>query len=390
MPGSAATGTALRGLYVLLFLFVGGHGNYFGIWLRDAHWSETAIGWQGGLHLACLAVFPLLWGHLTDKGGHPVSTLRFITVGSAVAFIPFVVTTAVAPLLIATLAFAAFNTGMVTSTDSFTLAHIERAGGDYGRIRIFGSMGFILGGFVMGGVVDLTSRRAIPWVLLVILAITAALVARLSSAQHRADRRDPLGVALRRLWADPRLRRFYAITFANRATSQGLYIFLPLHLQDLGVSDVVVPVYWTIGVASEILLMRTAQRLFGRWSAPRVLVLCFAISALQYLGTALVADPLWLAPIMLLHGFSFGIWYYASVTWLARLVPAYDRGRAQGVFQSVGFGLGGTLSAIAAGYLYAAGAGPLLFGVAASATVAVTIGAWRLLVVPRLDEPAGG
>ena len=72
---------------------------------------------------------------------------------------------------------------------------------------------------------------------------------------------------------------------------------------------------------------------------------------------------------MLLHGFTFGIWYVTSVVHLAELVPAGDRGTAQALFQVAGFGLGGMLSSVAAGYLYEAGAGSLLFGVAAVGSV---------------------
>ena len=57
-------------------------------------------------------------------------------------------------------------------------------------------------------------------------------------------------------------------------------------------------------------------------------------------------------------------------------VDEADRGTAQALFQITAFGFGGTLSAVAAGYLFEAGAGPLMFGVAAVASTVVVVSVW--------------
>lgn len=374
---------AARLLYVLLFLYVGAHGNYFGIWLRDeAGWSEAAVGWQGGLHHACLIIFPLWWAHLIDRSSDPGRVLRFISIGAALTFIPFVLTMSVAGLLVVTVIFAAFRTGMVTSADAFTLARLAEVGGDYGRVRVWGSAGFIVGGFALAGLVSVMGRAAIPWVLWVILAATAVIA---SSLPRPADVTTPpsesLIGGLRRLLSQAPLRRFYAVAFASRLVAQGLFTFLPLHLKDLGVSEAAVPAFWAIGVVAEILLMSNAQRLFGRFTARGLLTGCLAIAALQYGLIAWVTSQAWLLAVMLLHGMSFGIWYYASVTWLGSNVADSDRARAQGLFQSLSFGVGGTVSAVACGYLYEVADGATMFAVAALGTLAVTVGAW--LWLPR-------
>ena len=68
------------------------------------------------------------------------------------------------------------------------------------------------------------------------------------------------------LFNDPKLRPLYLITFLSRLASQGLFAFLPLHLQALGVSDAMMPLFWSVGVLSEIVLIRAAPRLFSSTS----------------------------------------------------------------------------------------------------------------------------
>lgn len=122
----------LRLLYGVAFLFVGGYSNYFSLWLRDAGWDEARIGWIGGVYSACVIAFPLAWGHLTDRWRDPVRVLRITHYGGLLAFLPFVATLAVAPLLGAMLLFAAFRVAVIPAADALTMGHVDRAGGDYG------------------------------------------------------------------------------------------------------------------------------------------------------------------------------------------------------------------------------------------------------------------
>lgn len=363
MTSASSAGHSIRGLYLLIFLFLGGLGNYLALWLQDHGWNASQMGWLDGARYACIIVFPLAWGRLADRRGGAL-TLRWIAVGSALAFLPVLFTAAFAWVLVALTVFAAFRVGIVPIADTLTLAHVDRHGGDYGRFRIWGSWGFIAGGFVLAAVVTAAGRDAIPAALIVLLVATVAL----AFALRDAPREPRTGRPERGAWAELRAVRglgaFFAVVLLWRICGQGLYIFLPLHLKDLGVSDEAIPAYWAVGVLSEIALLRWAPRLFGRYPTQRVLQLCFLACALQYGLTALITDGWWLYAVMPLHGLTFGVAYYTMVLWLGRRVPPPIRATAQAAFQVVGFGVGGSISAVMAGYLFEVGRGPLMFGVA--------------------------
>jgi MFS family permease len=104
-------GTLLRLHYVMLFLFMGGLGNFLPIWLRHNGWTDGQIGLQGAMIFACLCVFPLAWGHLVDHWGRPTKVLRILAIGCLFTFLPFVFTTDVGGLIVATLFFFAFRLG---------------------------------------------------------------------------------------------------------------------------------------------------------------------------------------------------------------------------------------------------------------------------------------
>ena len=381
MQDSPRSVAALPLLYGLTFLYVGAHANFLPLWLREAGWSEPQIGWLDGLKYACVLVFPLLWGRVIDRRGEAIGVLRMVAFGSLVAFLPLLFTSGFWPVIIAMTIWAAFRTAVIPTLDAITLSRIRRVGGEYGRYRSWGSAGFILGSLGLGLIVDATDRDIIPWSLAVILAATWLLVVLMRREDPGDNQPRPTLGAIRALLARRPVRAVYGAAFASRFAMHGLYGFLPLHLQDLGVPDWKIPVYWAIGVLSEILLIRNARHLFlGRWSTRVVLSLCFAAAVIQYALTALTDDPDLLLPIMLLHGVTFGVWYVASMVYLGEQVGHEERATAQALFQTASFGLGGTLSAVAAGYLYAAGQGPLMFGCGAAAAVLACV--WTLWRFP--------
>lgn len=363
--GLIGEGSGIRLLFALVFLFYGAYGNYLPVWLRAEGWDGSEIGWLGGMRTSALLAFPLFWGFLIDRSGHPVRILQIVTFGSALAFVPVLLSTSPWVILPMMLAFGFFSVGTVPALDALSLRHVARSGGDYGHIRIWGSAGFVVGGFLLGGLIELSSRDAVPWTLVGTLFAATALVLFLPRVRYTHGDRTPLWPTLRRLLKRRRMRAFYLVTLFNRAAAQGVMLFLTLHLEDIGVSDAAIPWYWTVGVIAEIYLLRVAGRLLEGRNRGCVIALCCAVAAAQYGLMAAVLDPGWLLPILAGHGVSFGLWYYASVTFIAKHVDDADRTTAQGLFQSVGFGLGGVIASIGAGYLFEAGGGPLLFAVCA-------------------------
>jgi PPP family 3-phenylpropionic acid transporter len=62
---------------------------------------------------------------------------------------------------------------------------------------------------------------------------------------------------------------------------------------------------------------------------------------------------------------TFGVFYLASVAFMARRVPHHLRASGQGLFAAVTFGIGGLVGYTTSGAAYALLGGPALFGVAA-------------------------
>ena len=395
-PGQDSGARDLRLLYLLTFLFIGAQGNFFPLWLRHNGWTATELGWLDGLRYATVIVMPLYWGRLIDRRGDAVGVLKWLAVAGVVGFLPIVWSVDFWVVLGTMTVWAVFRVGQIPALDALTLSRVKHHGGTYRRFRSWGSVGFIAGGLLLGWLVESTDRTIIPGALAVTLVLALIIVWRVPS--ERVERRSGVkgwGV-VKSLLSHRGLRALYLSAFLSRFTQHGLYGFLPLHLQDLGVDDWAVPLYWSVGVLSEVLLIRNTPRLFSGRPTRSILLVCFVVAALQFACSALVTNPWLLLGIMALHGVSFGLWYVASMEYLGAQVDETQRGTAQALFQIMAFGFGGTLSAITAGYLFQAGAGELMFTVAAAASIAVIAITWIVFpsesatpgaqAAPRVDE----
>ena len=376
------SGIGVRAVYFLIFVYLGAQGNFLPLWLKSSGWTETQTGLVFSLRYAAIMLVPVAWGYYADRYG-PTSALRIISIFSAVCFMPLLFSHDVVVVTSALTVFALFRVGIVPVTDALALTQIERAGGDFGRYRQWGSLGFIAGGFLLGATTKwLGGRSAIPWWLWLILMLTIGLAFLMPSNLVRGTQEKPtvshwasMRTLMRRAW----MVRFLVVVFLWRLSSQGLYAMLPLHLEQLGIGDDLIPAYWAIGVISEITMFRLAPKWFEPRGRKAVLVLCLVSCAVQYTLLAIVENTIGVGAIMLFHGLSFGMAYYTCVTWLGEAVDPEIRAAGQGLFQVVAFGLGGAVSTLAAGALFESGQGPRLF--TAAAVVAVcTIGAaiWLL------------
>jgi MFS transporter, PPP family, 3-phenylpropionic acid transporter len=138
-----------------------------------------------------------------------------------------------------------------------------------------------------------------------------------------------------------------------------------IHVTALGLPPSVVSLSFGLGVAAEVAAMLLFPRFAERIAPRHLLCLTFAVSALRWGGVALVSSPLPLAALALLHGVTFGVFYPASVAFMARRVPQHLRASGQGLFAAVTFGIGGLVgfTSSGAGYSFLGGGSPL-FGVA--------------------------
>ncbi|WP_082501104.1 MFS transporter [Methylobacterium sp. Leaf88] len=350
-------------LYAVVFVEIGIAMPFMPVWLNALGLDAAVIGALLALPIAIriVATAPLVG--LIDRG---IAAPRILLAGSLVLAGTYgLMPTGAAlgwpvlALLIALNAVAAAP--LVPSIDYLTLGAVRRSRRlDYARIRMAGSIGFLLANFAGGAALGAMGERlAVPLLLTVLALIAAGVVA--------AARIDAPPVPPRHPEAGrPALPRVLWFSIGAAALIQSshaaIYAFGSIHWSTHGIAPAWIGTLWAIGVASEILLFAVVGRLPARWRNPFVLLgLGGGAALLRAFGMAAFGDRLGAVIVLqVLHGLTFGATQLGAMAAVSRFAPDGARGRAQGTVSSAG-ALASASATLMTGAAYQAGGGPIAF-----------------------------
>jgi PPP family 3-phenylpropionic acid transporter len=342
----------LSGYYFFYFAFVGIASPYFGQYLKSLGFSA----WELAVLLSQMQLMRVLapnaWGWLADQGvARRLAIIRLAGWGALAGCASFFFVEGFAGWLVAIAAMAFFWSAALPLFEGVTLDHIRAAGGDYSRVRLWGSIGFILTVQGAGWLLDRLPMSSIPWMLCAaasgILAF-ALLVREPPGAQPRPER-GSLRAALRQ----PRVRALLGGAFAMAFAHGALYLFYSIYLAEHGYSQTLIGALWSIGVIAEILVFLHIGKVLGRFPVRGVLLACFGAAVLRFVLIALGVDSLPLLVLaQILHALSFGAFHAACIDAVNRWFTGGCQARGQALYSSLSYGLGGLLGGLLAGAVW--------------------------------------
>jgi MFS transporter, PPP family, 3-phenylpropionic acid transporter len=372
----------LIGFYALYFGTVGIILPFLPAYLESLALSVTQVGVLLALSPLMALLAPPLWGHLADRTGRVGGVLTVLVLGALVGFSPLLFVDRFTALVATLATYAFFASSITPLVDSLALQHVTRHGGSYAHLRLFGSLGFILSSTLFGLAVEGVGRATVLAPLALFTALAAwSLTLREPQAARGAALHPLAGLQLLR---SRNLRWFLAGTALHWIACAPYHGTFSIHALALGLSPSVVGLSFGLGVAAEVGVLLLYPRMAERLAPRHWLALAFAASALRWGGLSLATSPGLLVALSLLHGMTFGAFYVASITFMARRVPPHLRASGQGLFTAITFGLGGLVGYTAAGAGYDWLGGHRLFAVAG--LVELLAAALVLRITP--EEPA--
>lgn len=350
---------------------------YAPLWLSHLGYSTLAIGAFASLQSWTRIVAPYGWGWLADHGGRRVALLRLATALSALAAAAlwFVRDAGVWPLALVVAALFLANGAVTPIGEALLLKQLHGAQGldtrRYGRVRLWGSVGFIVSVLGFGWVLQWTGIQALP-------LFTCLLFALLAAAAWALPRQQDAGVAaaLPRAGIAPVLRRpevrwFFAGLMLTVLAHTALYAFFSLYLQQLGYGKPAVGMLWAVSVAVEIVFFALAGRFFARLNDHQWMLLAAWVTAARFAATAGFGHvPAVLVAAQLTHAITFAAQHLACTSLIARHFPDRLRTRGSALYTMLGYGVPGVVGGVAGGLLSSAFGLAAVFWAAALAALA--------------------
>ncbi len=339
------------------FAHIGFFNPYLTLWLKDLGLGLVAIGLLTSVQAATRLFAPYAWGALSDRSGERVKLLRL---GAGIALLAsFGLWIDGGIWWLALVLLVTFtNTSAMMSMSEAAMAHIVSAGGAfdarrYGRVRMWGSCGFLLTVLLAGACFDLFGMRFFP------VITTLSLLAVLVSAWMLPDIKEVVppsqaGLAVWPVLKRPAVAWFFASLFFHVLSHMGIYVFFSLYLDSIGYGKTVIGLLWAVAVLTEIGWFFWQGRWMPLLSLGAWLVLGALVSVLRMGLTAAAASML---PLLLLaqlsHAFTFAAHHAACIAMLSHHFPGRLRGRGQALFTVIGYGMPGVLGGLLGGSLSA-------------------------------------
>lgn len=237
-----------------------------------------------------------------------------------------------------------FGIGIALILPYIEVIALEHAGREhYGRIRLFGSAGFILIALLLERFLN-TPEIGIYF--LIVMALITLLIGYLIA--HYAQQHDGLvpsnTFSLSPYWG-------VWIGFLLMQVSFGpFYNFYTIYATDHGLTLQNTVWLWSIGVVIEIMMFYFQGPLLRR-NLLHLLQFTALITAFRWMVVALFPDSLvFMALAQTLHAFSFTLFHTAAITFLYQHYE--DKRLSQQFFYGISYGLGGFAGALGAGVLY--------------------------------------
>lgn len=338
---------------------------FFPPYLRGLGLSGRQIGLVMAISPLMNLGVPVVWGWMADRTRRPDWLLRFACLGAGAFFLPLAFVRQTPALYLLVAGHQLFAVSIIGLADSLAIDRLK-AGEDYGRIRVWGSISFALVCPAVGA--WLAARGARDGDVLVPVLATAGyalgFLAALALRGH-GGRAPPRLADLRELLRDRRLLFLLVLAPIHWMALAPYHAFLGILLQDRGQSANVVAAAYLIAVAGEIAALYYFSRLRAAFSLSGLFAFTAAVSMLRWWFTAWAPSPMAIVLAQLAHAVTFGIYWSAAIHWIAACVPPHLRATGQTMFTTASFGVGSLVGTLGAGAIYdATGGAAAAFAVA--------------------------
>lgn len=371
-------------LYAALFLVVGCYLPYFPVWLawRDLGPDQIAILLAAPLFTRILCTPAISFA--ADRLGGRRTILVALAWGSLLSFLLLWAVDGFWAMLFVSILLAVNFTTIMPLIETVAVSGIRNGALDYGRVRLWGSLSFIVASFGSGLIVGKIGPEV---VMPLLVAATALMVLAAHLLPREVSGRGPAAPSVLRglkledavgLVQAPLFLLFLLAASLIQASHALYYSFGTLNWRTQGFPDGAIGLLWSVGVIAEVALFAVSGRVIAYCGTARLLMLGGLAASLRWAVMAFDPPLLPTALLQTLHAMSFGAAHLAAIHFMTHAVPEDRAATAQGVYAAVVAGLVLGAVTVACGPLYRAFAGEAYSAMAVLALIGAA-GAYVLM-----------
>jgi PPP family 3-phenylpropionic acid transporter len=337
---------------IYYFLYYGALSVLFP-YLALFYQSQGLTGGQIGL---LTAVSPLiaffgapLWTGAADATHRHKLVALLSTLGVVIATFIFPRVASFGGLILMISLWALFYAPTGPLADSAVLALLGDRRERYGRVRLWGTIGYGIMAPVAG---NLIGRLGLNWAFWgYAILMLAGLLVIIPIPFRQGHSGGSFRGEMRSIFANQPWMLFLVMVFIAGIGMATINNYLFVYMQSLGASKTLMGFALTVSTLSEIPAMFFSDRLLRRFGARGMLVIAMTTIGLRLACYALTTQPWVVLIIQLCHGLTFAAIFTAGVHFAGQIAPPGMQATTQGMFSGMLMGFGSAAGGLLGGLL---------------------------------------
>jgi PPP family 3-phenylpropionic acid transporter len=325
-------------LFAAMFLPMGIHLPYFPLWLADRGFTAGEVGLILSMPIFVRIVAAPVITMLADRAPERASVLIGLAAAALLLSLGYFLPADAAMVLAMSLLLVIVWSPHGPLADSLALSGVRRYGADYSRMRIWGTISFLVANLVGGAFLERLGAGVVPFLLtggLACMAFVSLLAPRLGRPRKTSQLSAADFPGAGRVLSDPSFLALVAGGGLLIASHGFLYAFGTIYWTSLGIAADTAGVLWALMVVAEVGVFFAFRRHFGHLSPAAILAVSAAAGVVRWAAMPLIW-PLGLglagfAATQALHGLSTGLAMLGLQKMIAQSVPEERTGAAQGI-----------------------------------------------------------
>jgi MFS transporter, PPP family, 3-phenylpropionic acid transporter len=368
----------LSGFYFFHFAFIGAFAPYWSLYLKSLSFGAFQIGVLMSLLHVTRIFAPAAWGWLADHTGKRLLIVRSAAITGLISYCAVFFGESFTWLFVTMALMSFFWSASLPLIEATTLSYLGESTAKYGRIRVWGSVGFIFAVTSVGYLLDSIEIASLLWAVLGFklgIVIFSRQIPEGEIVVHAADSHS-----IREIFKRPEVLAFFTACLLMALAHGPYYTFYSIYLVENGYSKSMVGWLWAIGVICEIGIFFLMPQLMHRFRLKQIMVFSLSCAIARFLMIGWGVDwPVIILLAQILHAATYGAHHATAMMFVHRFFRGRHQGKGQALYTSLTFGIGGTIGGIFSGYAWESLGPGLTFTVSAAAVLlGLTLVMWKM------------
>lgn len=344
---------AFGSFFFFYFAYVGLVSPYASLFFLDRGFSVIEIAVLMSMLQITRIIGPFSWGWLSDYLSNRIGILRFCTCLAALVFLLIFGLQSYISFFVWMFVLHTILSSLIPLSESATIHALFKDNSfdkRYGRLRLWGSIGFIVMVLAAGELFQRKSIELYPFVGVLVLSLLA--LTTFGMHEPKVERRKMVKGELLIILFNPDVRWFLLSGFFMIFAHAALYVFYSLYLADLGYNKFQIGLFWALGVFAEVVFFYFQSKILSKVDAEVVLQGAFGVGVIRFILIAFLPITSVLILAQLMHAGTFAAHHSAANKLLQRWFTGPVQARGQALMATISYGLGGTLGGLCAGWIW--------------------------------------